>query len=325
MKAIRKIIALATVLAASSTLGLGQTVEQPIILVIDTEDLTAYVGDVTDATKLSRDTDVTIPGPGRSFYITYQLADVVAINGKPAKGLNSTFVGSVPLSVAPQPGQAIADFNGSAPISADWQIFGSDGTWIGSFWGRGTAASGRGYAILGGQGAFFGVTGELRVTAVTKPPRSASATEDPAKRRLNGGGKVQFTFYIYPKYRPEVDITPSGPAIFHEDFSPVSAGRPARVGELLIIRARNLGPVRPDLLPPGVRPFKADSPEEVNSPVDVTMNGKTLEVINKVGWPGAVDLYRVDVRVPSGLTAGMATIQLTAAWIPGPTVDIPAQ
>ena len=33
--------------------------------------------------------------------------------------------------------------------------------------------------------------------------------------------------------------------------------------------------------------------------------------------------YRVDFQVPSDATAGAATLQLIAAWIPGPTVTIP--
>ena len=47
--------------------------------------------------------------------------------------------------------------------------------------------------------------------------------------------------------------------------------------------------------------------------------------MNKIGWPGTYDLYRVDVRVPSGVTPGITTLQLTAAWITGPEVRIPIQ
>src|SRR5688500_14115965 len=32
---------------------------------------------------------------------------------------------------------------------------------------------------------------------------------------------------------------------------------------------------------------------EVNSPVDVTINGPTAEVANKLGWPGTTDTYRL--------------------------------
>ena len=63
----------------------------------------------------------------------------------------------------------------------------------------------------------------------------------------------------------------------------------------------------------------------MNSPVDVTVNGQSAEVINKVGWPGLVDTYRVDFRVPEEAAAGMAVLQLSAAWIAGPLVNFPIQ
>jgi uncharacterized protein (TIGR03437 family) len=132
--------------------------------------------------------------------------------------------------------------------------------------------------------------------------------------------------YLIPMSRPEIQATATGPAVYHAaDFSPVTATSPARGGEILIAGARNLGSTRPELLPPGSRPFKADPIEVVNSPVEVTVNGKEAEVINRVGWPGTYDLYRVDFRVPSGLPPGKATVQLTAAWIPGTPVEIPVQ
>jgi len=181
------------------------------------------------------------------------------------------------------------------------------------------------YTITAGSGAFLGVVGESRTLEMIRAGRTASVTEDPANRRIHGGGKFRFIFHLYPKYRPAVDVSPAGPAVYHADFSLVTATSPARAGEVLMVRARNLGPTRPELLPPGSRPFKADPAEMVNSPVEVTVNGKEAQVINQVGWPGTYDLYRVDFRVPSGLPPGMATIQLTAAWIPGPEVKIPVQ
>jgi hypothetical protein len=48
-------------------------------------------------------------------------------------------------------------------------------------------------------------------------------------------------------------------------------------------------------------------------------------VVNSIGWTGLLDTYRVDFRVLDGTTAGMATIQLSAAWIVGPSVNIPIQ
>jgi uncharacterized protein (TIGR03437 family) len=73
------------------------------------------------------------------------------------------------------------------------------------------------------------------------------------------------------------------------------------------------------------QPFPTDAPPQVNSPMDVTVNGQSAEVLNKIGWPGQVDTYRLDFRVPDGATAGMAAIQLTAAWIAGTSVSIPIQ
>jgi len=218
----------------------------------------------------------------------------------------------------------IADHDGNGPYLCFWQFQASDGSWVATLWDGG-AAPAPGHAVLGGNGAFLGVVGQHREMEWTGF-RTASVTEDPANRRIHPGGKGRTVFHLYPKYRPAVDVSPTGLAVYHgADFSPVNAASPARSGEMLIVAARNLGPTRPDLLPPGSRPFKADPVEEVNSPVEVTVNGKGAEVINKIGWPGTLDLYRVDFRVPAGLPPGLATVQLTAAWIPGPEVKIPVQ
>jgi uncharacterized protein (TIGR03437 family) len=123
---------------------------------------------------------------------------------------------------------------------------------------------------------------------------------------------------VIPMSRPEVVITPNGPAVFHADFSQVTAANPARAGELLILTATGLGPTLPGV-DPG-QPFPANSLQEVNSPVEVTVSGKPAEVINKIGYPGTTDSYRVDIRVPEGTAPGTATVQVSAAWITGPEV-----
>jgi uncharacterized protein (TIGR03437 family) len=111
----------------------------------------------------------------------------------------------------------------------------------------------------------------------------------------------------------------------HADFSAVTNARPARAGETLIIRATGLGPVRPNLDPPGVKPFTSDPLQEVNSPVEVTVNGRDAGVLNKVGWPGERNVYRVDFQVPPETPPGTAKLRLTAAWIPGSEVSFPIQ
>jgi uncharacterized protein (TIGR03437 family) len=63
----------------------------------------------------------------------------------------------------------------------------------------------------------------------------------------------------------------------------------------------------------------------VNSPVEVTVNGTSAEVLAAVGFPGTVDSYQVNFRVPSNAAKGAATVQVSAAWIAGPAVTIVVQ
>ena len=79
-----------------------------------------------------------------------------------------------------------------------------------------------------------------------------------------------------------------------------------------------------DPVDPG-QPFPSSPAAAVNSPVDVTVNGKPAEVLAAVGFPGAVDGYQVNFRVPSDRAKVVATIQVSAAWIAGTAVSIPVQ
>jgi len=123
-----------------------------------------------------------------------------------------------------------------------------------------------------------------------------------------------------------VEIGPQGPLVYHgADFSLVTQANPAQAGELLIARAKGLGSTTPDLLPPGSRVFPGEPWDTVLAPVYVTVNKQEAEVVNSIGWPGTNDTYRVDFRLPGGTTAGMASVQLTLAWIPGSEVKIPVR
>jgi uncharacterized protein (TIGR03437 family) len=151
----------------------------------------------------------------------------------------------------------------------------------------------------------------------------ASVLEDPLNRRKNGGGKFLIYVQLIPLSRPEITASSTGPAVFHSNFTAVTAANPARAGELLIVTATGLGPTRPGV-DPG-RPFPQTPLAEVNSPLDVTINGQAAEVVNKFGWPGTTDSYRVDVRVPAGTAPGTATIQLAAAFVQGSEAKISIQ
>src|SRR5262249_48470512 len=155
--------------------------------------------------------------------------------------------------------------------------------------------------------------------------RIASITEDPANRRRNGpSGRNRYGIFIIPMARPEVVTVAGAPAIVHSsDYSLVSPARPARSGEVLTLFASGLGPTRPGV-DPG-QPFTGDPPQVTNSPLDVTVNGKPAKVLYAGGYPGAVDRYQVNFRVPEGTAAGPATLQLTSAWITGPDVKVMVQ
>ncbi len=330
-------LAAALCAAAFSQPGLAQ-VPPPSILQIDVANNVLYNEDTGDATKFARNPNVvadahTVNNFGRGVGV----ADIVAVNGQPVTGTHIRAAVNVGLRPAPAPGQAIADTTRVGLAVFTFEILKSDGTPIGTIITNGFAsgaappgapstATAHNFAITGGTGAFLGARGQMEGAAGpagVASQRGASITEDPANRRINGGGTQRYVLHVIPMSAPQILTTASGPAVFHSDFSPVTAAMPAKAGELLIVKATGLGPTVPGV-DPG-QPFPTDSLLQVNSPMDVTVNGSPAEVINSIGWPGLVDTYRVDFRVPAGATAGTASIQITAAWIAGTAVGIAVQ
>jgi uncharacterized protein (TIGR03437 family) len=123
---------------------------------------------------------------------------------------------------------------------------------------------------------------------------------------------------------PAVIATANGPAVTHSnDFSLVSSAKPASPSEILSLFATGLGPARASLSPG--QPFPLSPLAVLNSPIDVTVNGKSAEVLGAVGYPGTTDSYQVNFRLPSDTPKGSASLQVTAAWIPGPPVSIAVQ
>jgi uncharacterized protein (TIGR03437 family) len=313
----KRFLALAALVCPSM---MAQDLDEPVVLKIEVENHVLYRGSVFDAAQIGKDPGPVSVGAQVPFVDGINIGDIVAINGQPAKGIwSSSFTHTTPYRAAPQPGQFIADFDSGATFFCTWQIYAPDGTFLGMIRDSGAA---QGHAITGTLGGYFGAIGTHTATQ-TVPNRVTTTAEDPANRRKLGGGKITATFYLYPRFRPAVVVSASGPAVAHADFSPVTAASPARPGETLIVAATGLGPVKPNLEPPGAVQF-ADSPlQEVNGPVSVVFNGKELPVTNKVGWPGQKTVYRIDFQVPSDASAETATLGFIASWIPGPTVTIP--
>jgi uncharacterized protein (TIGR03437 family) len=304
----------------------GQTAPA-VILSVDIQNVVIYQQDFGDATRFATDPNKVAPPPIRNFAPVVWVADIVAVNGKPAKGTWTVRGTLVARSTTLSPGNALAD--SAAAFVFDWafDIRHVDGTQIGTImasgWGGADKPPGApssfvqaNMTVTGGTGAFLGVRGQGGQGGATDAGRIASMAEDPAYRRLNGGGARRYVFHLLPMEQPEIVN------VWHSDFSPVSAARPARADEILILSARGLGPTRPGV-DPGVA-FPASPLQVVNSPVEMTVGGQPAEVIAQIGWPGEQNLYRLDFRMPK--TSGpTAALQVSAAWIGGPAFNIPVQ
>jgi hypothetical protein len=309
-------------------------VSSGVILVVDVENYVLYAEDTPDPSKFATDPNVTTAAPSTNFTTSVQIGDIVAVNGQPAKGTFTRNVRRVSLTTTPNPGQAIADTVRGGVIADTFEILKSDGSPIGTIVSLGSpggspppgaplAVTQANFAIVGGTGAFLGARGQFgqAATSQTIAQRQASITEDPANRRRNGGGRVRFVLHVIPMSAPQIVATPRGPAVTHSsDFSLVTASKPASAGEILSVFLTGLGPTRPGV-DPGA-PFPVSPLVAVNSPVVVQVSGTNSEVLAAVDYPGTVDGYQVNFRVPSDASKGTATVQVSAAWIVGPPVSI---
>src|SRR5262245_35634577 len=69
--------------------------------------------------------------------------------------------------------------------------------------------------------------------------RRASTSEDPGKRRINGGGKTRYVVQLIALTYPEIAMTSIRPAVTHSaDFTLVTAAKPAAAGEILSVFVR---------------------------------------------------------------------------------------
>ena len=315
-------------------------------LYIELQNVVEYQVDTSDLSKYGTDPNVTQGkiarglGVGCAGNTIIGYADIVAVNGQPARGtyaVRGVSVCLIPTPVSGFNGQnAIADTTWPSMRDETYEILQSDGIPpVGTIMTSGLSSGmpsppgppdgSKKSAITGGKGAFFGAREQKgqrnNLLSGAVGERTASITEDPAKRRQNGGGHTLTVLYVIPTSWPTVVTTAGGPAIVHSsDFSLVSATKPAAAGEILSLFATGLGPTRTSLTPG--QPFPSSPLAVVNSPIDVTVNGKSAEVLGAVGYPGAVDGYQVNFRVPAGTEAGNATLQISSAWIPGAPITI---
>ena len=326
---------LVCILAASVAVLLAQT--PPVtILTIEADKTVFYWDDVGDPTRNATSATVPTRASVANFQPVLLLSDIVAVNGKPAKGV---FVGrgiSTLLRPAPTGGAGISDVTRNNVFDFHIEIQQANGPPIGSLvlgglggghppLGAPTGAAAGNFAVLGGTGAFFGARGQGATVSVVA--RSTSYTENPINRQVQpGSGAFKFVVHLIPMTWPEVLSLPTGPAVYHaQDWSLVTATKPARAGEWLIMSVSGLGPTKPSLDPGKPFPAYGEPLCLVNSPVEATVNGKPTQTFNAVGWPETVGMYRVDFLMPANIKPGMASVSLSAAWINGPEVNIPVR
>ena len=131
--------ALATALYAlvCSQPGLAQ-VASPITLQVDVENFVVYIYDVADSSKFATDQSKMTSSLGlqagglRTFTPLIGIADIVAVNGAPAKGTWLTRGIVLNLQTSPLPGQAIADTVQTNITDQVFEIQQANGTPIGT-------------------------------------------------------------------------------------------------------------------------------------------------------------------------------------------------
>ncbi len=309
----------------------------PAILTVEIENLVEYLEDVADPAKYASTSTLTPGIPLRNFISVAGIGDIVSVNGQPAKGA-AYFRGYV-LGFSPTPNIEFALTDVQRTSLRHWtlDILRSDGAFLGTVQAEGPngpnpppggplSGTNGSFAVVGGTGAFFGVRGQLAQIRIPNVAgaRLASMSENPAARRVNGGGRIRMVLQLIPYAVPQVVLTSAGPAVVHSgDFTQVTAVKPAAPGEILSIIATGLGPTTPGVEPGA--PFPSNPLAATLSPIGVLVNGKPAEVLGAVGYPAAVDGYQVNFRVPSDASRGVVKVQLTSAWIPGPEVSINIQ
>ena len=326
-----------TTLALAGGLAWSQNAPPAVILDMRIENRVVYTTDTADVSKLATNPNSTTPVARGSFSTFVSIADIVSINGRPVKGTWTIRGTQLTMNPNPKPGEAIADTTRNNHIDGIFEILQQDGTPIGTLFVLGLSsgapppgapliANNTNSVIVGGTGAFLGARGQQELVELIQTEHQASVTEDAARRRINGAGAGirRLVIHLIPMFRPEIASASSGPAVVHGgDFSLVTSAKPAHAGEILSVIASGLGPTKPGV-DPG-QPFPASPLQTVNSPVEVNVNGSPADVLYAGGYPGAVDGYQVNFRVPDSTPPGMASLQLTAGFITGTSVKIPVQ
>jgi hypothetical protein len=133
--------ALATALcAAACSQSVSAQVPQPTILEIDVENQVEYDSDISDLAKFAANPNATAAQPPRNFDYASGVADIVAVNGKPAKGTVAFRAWAFLMRPAPMPGGAIADITRTSIRTFMVEIMQRDSTPVGTIMASGWEA-----------------------------------------------------------------------------------------------------------------------------------------------------------------------------------------
>jgi hypothetical protein len=329
-------------LAVAGLIARAASGQAPSLIDIETDNGVFYAYDTADSTKFA-----TVPGvvgpwsatPGvasRNFWSGVYIADIVLVNGRPARGVMVRRGTRISLAVSAGSGQAIADAGGSFIDDGVWLFQRDDGTPFGTITTHGLIGGGppqgapalaanSNLAVTGGTGAYYGARGQMTAAplAAGNPGfrTQASVTEDPASRRVNGGSRSRFLLQLTPDVGPEIALMAGGPAVVHgRDGSLVTAASPASRGEALTLYARRLGPTTPNV--EIGQAFAAGARAVVNAPVHVYLNQTRIDALYAGGYPGSTDGYQVNFVLPDTVTSGTLTLRLGVAWVNSAPVEI---
>jgi len=271
--------------------------------------------------------------PPRNFFSGVFIADIVSVNGRPARGVMVRRGTRVGLTTSPAPGQAISDTIRGFIDDGVWEIQTAEGAAIGTFTTHGfiggppppgapAAATGTNLAVTGGTGAYLGAGGQLTGAPVTGSPGTRllqpSVTEDPANRRINGGNRSRFLVQLIPAFHPDIVAGHAGRAVFHAtDGRPVTTGHPASAGEELTLYARNLAPQAPSAAGGAGQP--------ATGTLEVMIDGVVAEVTSAAVDPHTPDVYRINFVVPDRVISPLATLYVSSAWMSSAPVQFPAR
>lgn len=246
------------------------------------------------------------PGTLKPLMRNVIVADVVSINGKPARG---TYVShGLSLSLT----NTDLSRNHAHYFVLDIQTPERQlvGDLFGTFLSSGAAAPGAppgggNWTVYGGNGAYVGMRGQGS-NAGGSNYHITLMKEDMTARRTNSSGQLKVDFYLSTTEAPEIL------AAYHADGSPVTKTNPAQGGELLILEVKAGWPTRPPREPG--KTFTQEPFQLIACPIEATVNELAADVINAIAWPGSRDRYRIDLRMPP--TSGPeATINLLAGYI----------